>query len=143
MDAHVCPVFMNAPHTIVPWALRKKVVVNTNGLDWERSKWGRAAKQYFKTGARISVTTGQALVSDSLQMQVFYEERFNRRSVFIPYGAEIQTSTNPDVVRQYGLEPGARILEKPQSTQGLLTAVRQVLDAGRTETHAELSVRAP
>ena len=96
----------SAPHTLVPWALRKKVVVNTDGLDWERSKWGRAAKQYFKTGARISVTTGQALVSDSLQMQVFYQERFNRGSVFIPYGAEIQESTNPDVVRQYGLEPG-------------------------------------
>ena len=96
----------SAPHTIVPWALRRKVVVNTDGLDWERSKWGRAAKQYFRTGARISVTTGQALVSDSLQMQLFYEQHFKRGSVFIPYGAEIQESTKPDIVRQYGLEPG-------------------------------------
>jgi len=100
----------SAPHTLLPWLLRRKIVINTDGLDWERSKWGRAARRYFKLGARISVLTGQALVSDSLQMQKYYEEHFKRGSVFIPYGAEIEGSTNPDAVREYGLEPGGYYL---------------------------------
>ncbi len=95
----------SAPHTLLPWLLRKKIVINTDGLDWERSKWGKNARRYFKLGARISVLTGQALVSDSLQMQTYYEDNFKRGSVFIPYGAEIEGSKDPSVVRQYGLEP--------------------------------------
>jgi glycosyltransferase involved in cell wall biosynthesis len=100
----------SAPHTLLPWLLRRKIVVNTDGLDWERSKWGRVARTYFKTGARISVLTGQALVSDSLEMQRYYDDVFHRGSVFIPYGANIDSSRDPDAVRQYGLEPGGYYL---------------------------------
>ena len=42
----------SAPHSLLPWLLRRKVVINTDGLDWERSKWGGAARRYFKLGAR-------------------------------------------------------------------------------------------
>ena len=49
--------------------------------------------------------TGQALVSDSLEMQKYYEEHFKRGSVFIPYGANIESSEHPEILAQYGLKP--------------------------------------
>jgi glycosyltransferase involved in cell wall biosynthesis len=38
-------------------------------------------------------------------MQRIYLEEFGTRSVSIAYGANIEKSSNPDVVRKYGLEP--------------------------------------
>src|SRR5260370_12976036 len=37
----------SAPHTILPHLLRRKVVVNVNGLDWARAKWGSVGRAYF------------------------------------------------------------------------------------------------
>lgn len=96
----------SAPHSYLPWLLREKIVVNVNGMDWARDKWGPIGKAYFKAAARISLHTANAIVNDSQAMRRFYQERFGRDSYFIAYGAEIRGSDDPSVVRQYGVEPG-------------------------------------
>ncbi|MGH9642526.1 MAG: glycosyltransferase, partial [Terriglobales bacterium] len=45
------------------------------------------------------------IITDATEMQRIYLEEFNTRSVCIAYGANIETSVDPEAVRRYGLEP--------------------------------------
>lgn len=63
-------------------------VVNVDGLEWERAKWGRLAKTVFRLGARFTARFADFLVSDSLEIQRRWREDFGRDSVFIPYGGD-------------------------------------------------------
>ncbi len=83
-----------------------KVVMNVNGLDWTRAKWGPVARWYFRSAAHSAVKFCSELVTDADAMKEFYRERFAKDTTMIAYGAYIETSANPDLIRQYGVEPG-------------------------------------
>lgn len=81
-------------------------VVNVDGIEWERAKWGRAARTVFRLGAWFTARFGTTLVVDARALGDFWRERFGRTSTFIPYGGEpavTDTATNP-------FEPGSYVL---------------------------------
>jgi glycosyltransferase involved in cell wall biosynthesis len=49
-------------------------------------------------------------VTDAERIQDYYVARYNKRSTFIPYGAEIGKVPGTDAVRALGLEPGRYVL---------------------------------
>ncbi|RRQ29222.1 glycosyltransferase [Rhodococcus sp. Eu-32] len=63
-------------------------VINVDGIEWERAKWGRAAKFIFKTGAKLTAKFGDQLVCDSAEIVRRWQDEFNRDGEFIPYGGE-------------------------------------------------------
>ena len=84
----------------------KKVVMNVNGLDWTRAKWGPLARWYFLSAAHSAVKFCTELVTDADAMQEFYRDRFSKETTMIAYGAYVEGSENPSLVRQFGVEPG-------------------------------------
>ncbi|WPU08583.1 glycosyltransferase [Pseudarthrobacter oxydans] len=64
-------------------------VVNVDGIEWERAKWGRLAKTVFKLGAWFTAKFATALVADSKEIQRRWKAEFGRDSHFIPYGGEM------------------------------------------------------
>lgn len=94
----------SAPHTILPWLLRQRVVVNVDGMEWARAKWGPLGKAYFRAAARISLFTSTAIVNDSEVMRDYYRKRYGRDSFFLPYGADIDTTLRPELLAPFGLE---------------------------------------
>jgi glycosyltransferase involved in cell wall biosynthesis len=64
-------------------------VVNVDGIEWKRAKWGRAAKIVFKLGAKFTGWFANELVADSVEIQRIWKQEFNRDSVFIPYGGDV------------------------------------------------------
>lgn len=64
-------------------------VVNVDGIEWERAKWGRLAKFIFKVGARMTARFGTVLIADSKEIGRRWQEEFGRECVFIPYGGEL------------------------------------------------------
>ncbi|MEO8577940.1 MAG: glycosyltransferase [Gemmatimonadales bacterium] len=83
----------------------RKVVMNVNGLDWTRAKWGPVAKWYFLSAARSAVRFCNELVTDADAMQVFYREQFSKETTMIAYGAYVQSSEHPELISRYGVEP--------------------------------------
>jgi glycosyltransferase involved in cell wall biosynthesis len=65
------------------------VVVNVDGIEWERAKWGRLAKGIFKLSARFTSWFASTLVADAAEIQRRWKQGFSRESVFIPYGGDI------------------------------------------------------
>jgi glycosyltransferase involved in cell wall biosynthesis len=64
-------------------------VVNVDGIEWERAKWGRLAKTVFKLGAWFTARFATALVADSKEIQRRWNAEFGRQSYFIPYGGDV------------------------------------------------------
>lgn len=65
---------------------RIPTVVNVDGIEWERAKWGRLAKAVFKSGARMTARFGNRLVFDADAIGAYWERVFHRSGVMIPYG---------------------------------------------------------
>jgi glycosyltransferase involved in cell wall biosynthesis len=96
----------NAFHLVVPRLFGKNVACNVDGLDWKRDKWGAFAKKYFYWNARsVGKICPKGIITDAQEMRRIYLEEFGTPSACITYGANIERSENPEVVRQYGLEP--------------------------------------
>jgi glycosyltransferase involved in cell wall biosynthesis len=83
----------------------KKVVMNVDGLDWTRAKWGPVARWYFFSAARSAVRFCTELVTDAEAMRLFYLERFRKETTMIAYGAYIEKSERPELITQFGVAP--------------------------------------
>jgi glycosyltransferase involved in cell wall biosynthesis len=85
-------------------------VLNTDGLEWERGKWGPVARAVFFRGAKLSASAATILVSDSEAIADVWERDFAVRPRFIPYGADVQEDLGSDRVKAIGVEPGRYVL---------------------------------
>ncbi len=83
----------------------RPVVMNVDGLDWQRGKWGPIARAYFRSAASMAVRFCTTLVTDAEAMREFYREHFGRDSEMIPYGAAVETSERPEMLESVGLVP--------------------------------------
>lgn len=96
----------NALLCALPRLFGKHVALNVDGVEWERSKWGPNGRRYFHWNARMAgKICPNGIITDAVEMQRIYLEQFNTRSACIAYGANIESSTDPEAVRRYGLEP--------------------------------------
>lgn len=88
--------------------LGRTLVFNTDGFDWQRSKWGRLARLYLRASAGLGVRLApDGLVADSRVTAGYYERVYGHRPVYLSYGAPLLTAPAPEVVMSYGLTPGA------------------------------------
>ncbi|HEY9226921.1 MAG TPA: glycosyltransferase [Gemmatimonadaceae bacterium] len=81
----------------------RPVVMNVDGLDWKRGKWGPVARAYFYSAAHSAVRWCTTLITDAEAMREHYREEFGRDSVMIPYGATIESSTAPELLAPFGV----------------------------------------
>jgi glycosyltransferase involved in cell wall biosynthesis len=106
MDVIFVVNLVNAFHCILPRLMGKNVAINVDGLDWKRGKWGRFGKAYFYWNAKcVGRICPKGVITDAQEMRRIYLEEFRTPNVSIAYGANIEQTRNPGVVRHYGLEP--------------------------------------
>jgi len=77
-------------------------VLNTDGVEWERGKWGPVARAVFYRGAQLSARYADVLVSDSRAIGDIWQEEFEVRPRFIPYGASLDVGESDARVRALG-----------------------------------------
>ncbi|ROS60975.1 glycosyltransferase involved in cell wall biosynthesis [Frigoribacterium sp. PhB160] len=63
-------------------------LVNVDGIEWERAKWGALAKAVFRWGAKTTAWWADRLVFDAHAIARRWQDGFGRDGVFIPYGGE-------------------------------------------------------
>ncbi len=84
------------------------VVVNVDGVEWIREKWGRLARSVFFGGARMTAKFANELIMDARSINEFWISKFKRGGTWIPYGG---TKTEPDLsALPAHLEPGKFVL---------------------------------
>lgn len=76
-------------------ARRIPTIVNVDGIEWEREKWGKPAKAAFKAGARATAMFADELVFDSKEIGRRWKSDFRRTGTFIPYGGNVPEALSP------------------------------------------------
>ncbi|HOJ30447.1 MAG TPA: DUF1972 domain-containing protein [bacterium] len=114
----------NSPLAIFGKIYGKKFVINVDGFEWKRQKWGFCGKTYFKFASCFSTFIADSIVADSHKIAEYYDSRFHKKSVYIPYGADIFYSKSPEIIKSMGLQPktyffnGSRL--EPENNQELM-----------------------
>jgi glycosyltransferase involved in cell wall biosynthesis len=60
-----------------------------DGLEWKRTKYSTPVRKFLKYAERLGVKYSDYLISDSIGIQKYLETKYNKRSIFIPYGAQL------------------------------------------------------
>ncbi|MBW4697966.1 MAG: glycosyltransferase family 4 protein [Aphanocapsa lilacina HA4352-LM1] len=89
-----------------------RVVVTCHGLDWQRSKWSRAASTLLHQGERNGVHFAHELIVVSQELQAYFAATYGRTPVYIPNAAASICESDPDFpfVASLGLCPGRYLL---------------------------------
>lgn len=95
----------NGMFGIIPRIMRKPCVLNVDGMEWLRPKWNGIAKRVFHTSAKLGTKFYHEIVTDADEMHRLYAKEFGIDSEYIAYGANIEESTKPEVLEEYGLKP--------------------------------------
>lgn len=66
----------------------KKIIVNIDGLEWKRAKWGKAAKWFLKYSEKLAVKYADTIVADNKVIQDYVQDNYNIQSELIAYGAD-------------------------------------------------------
>lgn len=110
-DVHVFFGITVGPFLVLPRLLGKRVVVNTDGLEWKRGKWGVGARIYFKLAEWFVVRFANRIITDSNILKAYYRSKYDVSTVHIAYGADIFKSSNPKIIVPLGLKPGGYFLQ--------------------------------
>ena len=101
-------------------------LVNVDGIEWDRAKWGRLAKSVFLTGAKWTARHGDRLVYDSKEIGRRWQSDFGRDGEFIPYGGD---------------EPGELPLEPGLSHRGYILLVARFVPENTVPEFVEAAER--
>jgi len=67
---------------------KKQIVVNIDGLEWERDKWSKGVKWFLKFSEKLAVKYADVVVSDNKVIQEYVKNEYGVQSELIAYGAD-------------------------------------------------------
>jgi glycosyltransferase involved in cell wall biosynthesis len=79
----------NAPICYIPWLRGQHTVLNVDGLEWRRQKWGSIAKRYYRWAARLAARMPIAVITDAQVIQQYYAEKLGRETLCFAYGTDL------------------------------------------------------
>jgi glycosyltransferase involved in cell wall biosynthesis len=75
-----------------------KIIVNIDGLEWKRKKWGPLAKLFLKLSESIAVRYSHVVIADNKSIFEYIKNTYSITSLLIPYGGDqvLMKSKNND-----------------------------------------------
>lgn len=88
---------------------RKRIVVNIDGLEHRRDKWGKMAKWFLKFSEKVAVKWADTIIADNKGIQDYVIEVYGKKAEMIAYGGnhalrEILVDVQASVLQKYGLQ---------------------------------------
>ena len=99
-----------SPSCFIPRIFGKKIAINIDGLEWQRKKWGTLVSIYLKFAERMAGITADRVITDALWIKDYYKKTYKKEPVYIPYGAEIGTTSSDDILKKFDLKSNQYIL---------------------------------
>ena len=89
---------------------KKKLVINIDGLEHRRDKWGKAAKWFLKLSEKIAVKYADIIIADNKGIQDYVKEEYDKDSVLIAYGGDhvirnLKSDFESEVLDKFALTP--------------------------------------
>ncbi len=94
----------NAVFAGIPRVRGTAVVLNVDGIERQRRKWGAAGRVWYSVGERLALVFPNVVVSDATVIAEYYRERYGKSSELIAYGAALLDREPPPDLARHGLE---------------------------------------
>jgi len=94
----------------IPRLAGQKVLLNVDGLEWQRKKWNRLGRWWYLLGERLAAVLPNRIVADAEVIRDYYRERYGVDSVCIPYGAPDGPVAGTATLERFGLRPDGYLL---------------------------------
>ena len=104
-----CDVILQLGYTsssVWGWLLpRKKSVVTANmdGLEWKRTKYSPSIRRFLQYAEKLGVKYSDYLIADSIGIQEYLKNRYQKESTYISYGATVFTDNDPAILADYSI----------------------------------------
>lgn len=90
---------------------RKRLVINIDGLEHRREKWGKLARWVLRTSEAIAVRYADVVVADNKGIQDYVKETYRKDAALIAYGGDhairnIDEAKQFEVLKKYNVERG-------------------------------------
>jgi glycosyltransferase involved in cell wall biosynthesis len=83
------------------------IITNMDGLEWKRTKFKKSVQNFLKFAEKLAVRHSDYLIADSIGIQDYLQQKYNKTSQFIPYGAVIETSFSENILESYNVKKEA------------------------------------
>jgi len=134
----------NAIFTFLPRLAGIPTALNVDGLERKRKKWNRLAKAWYLLSEWLATFCPAVVITDARAIQDYYQHRYRKASVFIPYGAEVGRVTSRSVLDKLALEPGRYFLYVSRmEPENHALEVRQAFETVETDYKLALVGDAP
>jgi len=100
----------NVPAVLMLLIGRKRVVLNVDGLEWQRAKWNRIGRAYYRACAAIAARLPAHVVTDARVIQDYYQQAYGRATDYFPYGTELEATPNDGLLEELGLKTRGYVL---------------------------------
>jgi len=100
----------NSVFSFIPRLVGQKVIVNVDGIERKRKKWGASGKLWYFFGEIFSCIFPNGIVTDAEVIKEYYRKRYRKDSTFIPYGTNIVKTESAEILQRFGLEKEGYIL---------------------------------
>ena len=95
----------------IPKLFGKRCVCTIHGLDHQRAKWTGFARKYILFGEKMAVKFADEMIVLSRGVQEYFQEVYERKTVFIPNGVNMPECKNADLITsEFGLKKDDYIL---------------------------------
>ena len=80
-------------------------ILNVDGIERRRRKWGVVGKSWYRLSEFVSVRLAGCLISDAKVIQEYYRKEHGQDTACIPYGFTYQQTEGSKILASLGLAP--------------------------------------
>ena len=80
------------------------IITNMDGLEWKRTKYAKPVQKVLQLAEKLAVKSSDYLISDSIGIQKYILEKYNKASTYIAYGAHQFSNPNISILDNYAVE---------------------------------------
>jgi len=66
----------------------RRIIVHTDGLEWQRKRWNRAIRFFLKLSERIAVKSAHKVIADNPAIEDYLKQRYGKFPALIGYGGD-------------------------------------------------------
>ena len=94
----------NGPFGILTKIFGKKTCINVDGLEWLRPKWKGLGSIYFKFASKLATFFFDKIITDSIEMNNVYLNKFGKKSTVIAYGSTMVADNKTKILEKFSLQ---------------------------------------
>ncbi|MEO7117937.1 MAG: glycosyltransferase [Candidatus Limnocylindrales bacterium] len=100
----------NLPAALLLRASGRRIILNVDGLEWQRAKWGVAGRTYYRSCAWLAARSPIEVVTDARVIQDHYRTAYDRQTHLFPYGTDLEPLPDDGTLERLGLQPKRYVL---------------------------------